>query len=208
MAKEYYVLRTCNEDLTSRGGFKWPKRGPVTCPDWNPEPVCGYGLHGLLNGEGNASHLRSDGKGLIVKITRFVDLVGKVKFKSGKVVFCGTLREAATKLVSLCPGHIVHYATVAAGDNGAATAGYRGTATAGDNGTATAGDNGTATAGYRGTATAGEYGTATAGDRGTIQIKYYDGSRYRVVTGYIGENGLKPNTAYKLDDKHNFTEVK
>lgn len=62
--------------------------------------------------------------------------------------------------------------------------------------TATAGDSGTATAGDRGTATAGYRGTATAGHGGTIQVKWWDGSRYRILTGYIGEDGLKPNTKY------------
>ncbi|MFL5350844.1 MAG: hypothetical protein ACJ8AT_39245, partial [Hyalangium sp.] len=80
-----------------------------------------------------------------------------------------------------------------AGDSGTATAGDSGTATAGDSGTATAGDSGTATAGYR--------GTATAGDSGTVQIRWWDGAveRWRIVTGYIGEDGLEPGVKYRLD---------
>ena len=27
------ILRTCNADLTSYGGFQWPASGPVECPD-------------------------------------------------------------------------------------------------------------------------------------------------------------------------------
>jgi len=98
--------------------------------------------------------------------------------------------------------------TATAGDRGTATAGYSGTATAGDSGTATAGDSGTATAGYSGTATAGDRGTATAGDSGTISIKWWGGERYRVKIGYIGEDGLKPNVPYRLNDQHEFEEVK
>ncbi|WP_454862501.1 DUF7666 domain-containing protein [Paraburkholderia fungorum] len=104
--------------------------------------------------------------------------------------------------------------TATAGDSGTATAGYRGTATAGDRGTATAGDSGTATAGYRGTATAGDSGTATAGYRGTatagdsgeIRIRWWDeaNDRYRTVIGYVGEDGIEPNVAYRLDDNHKF----
>ena len=84
--------------------------------------------------------------------------------------------------------------------------GYAGTATAGDAGTATAGYAGTATAGARGTATAGDDGTATAGDDGEIRIRYYDPkhNRYRTAVGYIGEDGLEPNTAYILDESHKF----
>ena len=99
--------------------------------------------------------------------------------------------------------------TATAGYVGTATAGDYGTATAGDYGTATAGDYGTATAGNRGTATAGDYGTATAAYRGTITIKWRDAKacRSRLAVGYIGENGLKPNVKYKLDDNGNFIEA-
>ncbi|HHH9444888.1 TPA: hypothetical protein ACP32N_006906, partial [Pseudomonas aeruginosa] len=83
------------------------------------------------------------------------------------------------------------------------------TATAGDEGTATAGDEGTATAGDEGTATAGDWGTATAGKKGEIQIRYWDEKteRYRTVIGYIGEDGLEPGVAYKLDDNHRFVKA-
>ncbi|WP_222426189.1 hypothetical protein [Pseudomonas aeruginosa] len=99
--------------------------------------------------------------------------------------------------------------TATAGDWGTATAGDEGTATAGDWGTATAGDWGTATAGDKGTATAGDKGTATAGEKGEIRIRYWDEKteRYRTVIGYIGEDGLEPNTHYRLDDNHRFVKV-
>ena len=98
--------------------------------------------------------------------------------------------------------------TATAGDSGTATAGYSGTATAGDCGTATAGYYGTATAGYGGTATAGDYGTAiagykgtaTAGYRGTIQIRWWDGNRSRTAVGYVGEGGILPNVAYRVEN--------
>mgnify|MGYP001288055012 CR=1 FL=1 len=100
--------------------------------------------------------------------------------------------------------------TAAAGRNGQATAGRNGQATAGRNGQATAGDNGTATAGDNGTATAGDYGTATAGDRGTatageggvIVIAWYDGYRWRLAVGYVGE-GIEANVAYRCDNEGN-----
>jgi hypothetical protein len=109
--------------------------------------------------------------------------------------------------------------TATAGDKGTATAGGEGTAIAGDEGTAIAGFRGTATAGYggtatgkRGTATVGDYGTATAGyggtatagDRGIIQIRYWDGNRYRVRVGYIGENGLEAGVPYVLNEEGEF----
>ena len=99
------------------------------------------------------------------------------------------------------------YGTAKAGNYGTATAGNYGTATAGNFGTATAGDRGTATAGDYGTATAGNYGTATAGCSGIINIAYYSDNRRRIKTGYVGEDGLKPDVKYKLDVNHNFVEV-
>jgi hypothetical protein len=98
--------------------------------------------------------------------------------------------------------------TATAGDHGTATAGYGGTATAGYRGTATAGDGGTATAGVRGAATAGVGGTATAGDRGTatagyhgeLRIRWWDGQRYRTGVFCVGEAGVEPGVAYRLDD--------
>jgi hypothetical protein len=99
--------------------------------------------------------------------------------------------------------------TATAGDEGKATAGGYGTATAGDNGTATAGDFGTATVGNGGTATAGYYGTATAGEYGRLSILYWDNNakRYREIIGYVGENGIEPNIAYKLNDQHEFVKA-
>ncbi len=94
--------------------------------------------------------------------------------------------------------------TATAGDDGTATAGYRGTATAGYHGTATAGNHGTATAGDDGTATAGYRGTATAGNRGTIQIKWWDGDRYRISTAYVGEDGITAGSKYQLDASGKF----
>jgi len=189
MEKTALVLRTCNPDLTSHGGFKWPDNGPVACPDWDATPECGHGLHGLLWGEGCGELLNwsTDAKWLVVEVleSEIVQLgTDKVKFPRGAVVHCGDRKSATDYLLSKL--------TKSASVVGA-------TVTAGDGGIATAGDGGTATAGYGGTATAGDGGTATAGDGGVIQLKFYDGVRYRVVTLYVGEDGILPNVKYKLD---------
>ena len=78
--------------------------------------------------------------------------------------------------------------------------------TAGDHGTASAGDWGNASAGYYGTASAGFGGNASAGDYGAIVIQYYNGNNYAKKAGAIGENGLKPNTFYKVENGE-FVEV-
>lgn len=78
-------------------------------------------------------------------------------------------------------------------------AGYKGTATAGDGGTATVGSFGTAIVGDKGMALAGYGGTVRAGNGGIIVISFAkEGAFYRKV-GQIGEDGLKPGIAYRVD---------
>ena len=102
------------------------------------------------------------------------------------------------------------YAGIAtADDNGSATSGSYGTSTSGDGGTSTSGDGGTSTSGYKGTSTSGykgtstsgAYGTSTSGDGGILNIRWWDGNRYRIATFYVGEGGIEPNTPYGCDDK-------
>ncbi len=179
-------LRTCNADMTSHGGFVWPTSGPVACDDFDPSPVCGGGLHGLLWGEGAGALLNfaPDAVWLVFEAAAdsVVELNGKIKVPSATVVKCGDRHEVTAWLAERAPGRAIVGASVTAGDRGTATAGYCGTATAGYCGTATAGDDGTATAGDRGTATAGGDGTATAGDDGTATA----GDRGTATAGYGG----------------------
>ena len=180
MSRRYvYVLRSDRPSGKSYGGFRWPGSGPVEAPDWNDRAECGGGLHGLLWGCGYAGMLSdpssSETRWRVVKVAA-ADVIDL----GGKVKFPR--------------GEVVYF-----GDRDGALAllDRRG---ASDKpvvyAARTAGDYGTATAGY--------YGTATAGDYGIIQIKRWNVSRYRIVTGYIGEDGLLPNVAYRLDDAGRF----
>ncbi len=182
--KRVYALRTCNSDLRSHGGFQWPDSGRCEAPDWKPDANCGNGLHGLLNGEGGGCYLdwSPEAKWLVCDITEaheaglVVDLSGNIKFPYCEVVHCGDQRSATQFLSDTgITGAIV---------GAFLTAGYSGTATAGDSGTATAGN----------------WGTATAGYSGTVQVKWWDGERYRIATGYVGEDGIKANTPYRVQD--------
>jgi hypothetical protein len=212
------VLRTCAPDMTSHGGYVWPDvGGTAVAHDWDPEPVCGFGLHGLLWGAGKVGllHSQDDASWLVVEVNQagVVDLDGKVKFPSALVVHVGTRSECVELIQAHAPiGTLVvhgtatagYRGTATAGDRGTATAGHRGTATAGDEGTATAGYHGTATAGDRGTATAGDDGTATAGDHGTVVIAYWSIVQkcYRKAFGEVGINGILPGVAYRVEDGH------
>src|SRR6185437_2638269 len=166
--------------MRSRGGFQWPKAGPVSCPDWNKDPVCGGGLHGLLWGEGDGSLVDHDSPNwLVVEVvaSEIVDLNRKVKFPRGTVVFCGSAFDATKYLAERAPNAVKAivggtstsgvWGTSTSGDGGTSTSGYGGTSTSGVGGTSTSGDGGTSTSGVRGTSTSGVGGTSTSGVGGT-----------------------------------------
>ncbi|WP_374312486.1 hypothetical protein [Dongia sp.] len=94
------VVRTCNADFTSWGGFQWPSEGYVEAPDWRPTAECGHGLHGLLEGDGDWGLLdwSLEAKALIVEVDRagIVEIGGKVKFKGALV------RSVSSLAVALC----------------------------------------------------------------------------------------------------------
>ena len=216
-----HILKTVNEKMRAHGGFLWPRSGLVEAPDWDPAPACGGGLHGALNGEG-AGDLFSyhpDAVWVVAELPEdgpVVDLYGKVKVPRCSVIFAGSRLEATDLIRELHPeslGVIGAYVTSGdrgtstSGDRGTSTSGYEGTSTSGYEGTSTSGHLGTSTSGYRGTSTSGHLGTSTSGYEGTLVIKYFDGNRYRLKVGYVGENGIKPNAPYRLNEKHEFEEV-
>jgi len=98
------VLRTCNADGTSHGGFVWPNEigAIVEAPDWDPKPECGAGLHGLLDGWGNYGLLSDalNAKWMIVEVERAwcVDIDQKVKFPACKIVYIGDMAAAMTRM--------------------------------------------------------------------------------------------------------------
>ena len=205
------VLKSVNADLTSYNGFKWKENGIVKCKDFKDTEKCGNGLHGFLWGEGNGSlaNWNKDAKWLVLKVDKdsIIDLDGKVKFPSCNVVFCGNRKDATDYIIlngakgSVIASFVIsgYYGTSISGDYGTSTSGYSGTSTSGDYGTSTSGHYGTSTSGYS--------GTSTSGDCGTLVIKYCDNYRYKVAVAYIGENGIEPNVAYKLDKNHNFVKA-
>ena len=75
-------LRTCDANLQAYCQFQW-KAGWNTAPDWLPTQECGNGLHFLLWGEGDSSHLDTSdtAKWLIVEADAksIIDLDGKHK---------------------------------------------------------------------------------------------------------------------------------
>lgn len=190
------ILRTCSADLTSHGGFQWPDKigAVVEAPDWKKDNKCGHGLHGWLFGQGDHGCSRTvgdaDAKWLVVEVglSDLIALGGKVKFPCCTIRHIGD-RASATQFLIANEPRAAGVAVIGA--------------------TLQAGDKELCQVGAYGTATAGNEGTATAGKKGEIQIRYWDEKteRYRTVIGYIGEDGLEPGVAYKLDDNHRFVKA-
>lgn len=196
--KWLYGICTCNADMTSHGGFKWPTKGRVDCPDWNPEPVCGGGLHFLPLGVGDSSLLdwSAEARWLVIRC----DAERAVKIDDQKsrapwceVMACGARKDALAWLDANVPSALsvgTHGAMRYAGDAGTAHAGTRGTAHAGNEGTAEI---------------VGRHGlcigfTVRSGELGLLAVRWWDGTRYRLTVGYVGEYGIKPDTWYSVKD--------
>jgi len=82
------------------------------------------------------------------------------------------------------------------------TGGYSATMTGGDSATMTGGDYAKMTGGDYATMTGGDYAKMTGGDYAVMHFTYWDGKRTRTVIAYVGEDGIEPNVAYKLDNNH------
>jgi hypothetical protein len=212
MSDKTLVLRTCNADMTATSkyanGFKWPRQGPVECADWDPTPECGHGLHGLPWGCGDWSLLSNadDAVWQVVEVETalLVDIDGqKCKFPRGNVVFSGSRIEATTRV--LCGSE----AMVAAQRNAKAwgeKSGDSSTAASSGNSSTAASSGNSSTAEQQGAsgiaASIGNNGRVKAGANGLLVLTYWAESekRYRACVGNVGEDGIKPDTWYRVEN--------
>lgn len=100
-------------------------------------------------------------------------------------------------------------ATLTGGDGATLTGGNYATLTGGDDATLTGGNRATLTGGDYATLTGGDYATLTGGDNATLSWRVWDSaaSRIRIVVAYVGEDGIKAGTAYRLSDDRKPVEV-
>ena len=193
-----YLLRTCDTNLRSYNNFQWPQSGFVKCPDWSPKQKCGNGLHGLVNGDGNYDLLdwSSDAKWLVWSTEEeIINLNRKAKAKSGFVEFVGGRKEATDFIISkgANPSKVVG-AFLFCEANEKLFGADLSTLTGGDGSTLTGGNESTLTGGYMSTLTGG-YGS-------TLTFYYCLNNFKRTKTIYVGEDGILPNVAYKLDKNY------
>jgi hypothetical protein len=233
--KTVLVLRTCDSELKAYGGFQWPDSGRIEAPDWHPKAECGNGLHGLLWGKGDYSHLSTDAlaKWMIVEVEEalLVDLGGKVKFPHGNVIYCGAsagamaiLRkhkwgeEPAEITNPSTTGDRAHSSTTGDGAHSSTTGNYAHSSTTGDYAhSSTTGDYAhSSTTGDRAhSSTKGEdsvaaclgYNGRVKSGHGPLIAAYWDGNRRRIAVAYPGENGIEPDAWYSVNERGEFTKV-
>ena len=167
------VLRTSSKDRTSYGGFQWPESGPVSCSDWNPDPVCGGGLHGLLWGEGDWGLLDTTPSAVwqVVSVDpgKIVDIGNKVKFPTGEVVYSGSMGAAVATVLCNPRGNATkvssgNYSTAASSgyySKAASSGDYSKAASSGDGSKAASSGN------YSTAASSGNYSTAASSGDGS-----------------------------------------
>ena len=196
------VLKSVKENMASDydPNFIYPQKGLVEAKDWNPSKECGGGLHGWLWGVGDfSSKVRSfKAKWLVIEVdeNEIIDLVDKVKFRKGKVVFCGSFVNAYLFLLERKP---LNKKTIT-GDSGhaAATGDYGHAAATGNSGHAAA------TGDYGHAATTGYYGHAAAtGNSGHAAATGYSGhaaatgdSGHAAATGDYGHAAATGNSGH------------
>lgn len=162
-----YILKVVDKDGKAYGGFQWPTSGLVVAPDWLPEKVCGFGLHGFLNGEGYAGLLPwgSDKIWIVAEVQTksIIDLVGKVKVPEAKVVYYGNRKEA-TQLIRKKTGATKVLGLIESADQDAAVL------TGGEESILSSkGQGSTLVGGARSKLTGADWSTLVGGDGSTIQ---------------------------------------
>jgi len=194
--KYEYIIRTVREDFTSYNNFQWPKSGQVKADDFKPTSECGNGLHGLRIGQQDPGVWYDDGIVLLLQVpaSTIIDLEDndKCKFPECKIVMSGNMNEITNYLYKKNINIEGLYQRSQLSNKSEKWIG---------------GDFSKLTAGDDSTLTAGNQSTLTAGDGSRLSCEYWDGNKMRLATAYVGENDIKPNQAYKVNNKGEFYEV-
>ena len=177
--EEMLFLRTCSPGGLSYGGFRWPLEVGVIVTAPDWDPKPEYG---------NGLHGLKDGNGNANYLNWSPDAIWIVFGSDFAVDLDGKWKVKTAVIRAVGDRKTVTDFLVSAKRTGV----HGGTSTSGDYGTSTSGDG----------------GTSTSGHGGSLISWWWDGNRRRFKVGYIGENGLKPNTKYRLNDAHEFEEVK
>jgi hypothetical protein len=214
------ILRSCNNNFTSAHDFtfRWPSEiGAIVEPtSWNPEAICGYGLHGFQYGEGDYSLAdMTDNAQWIVFSGDVIVPIGndKVKTNRATILHIGQGLTGRDRMLDCHAfmrrhrmlGNRSFYSTNTGGNGSTNTGGNYSTNTGGNYSTNTGGNDSTNTGGNGSTNTGGDYSTNTGGNGSyfttgkdsTFTGSWFDGKRIRRKTFYSGED-------YESDVKYYF----
>jgi hypothetical protein len=192
------ILRSCNSNFTSAhdSTFRWPSEiGAIVEPvSWNPEPICGYGLHGFQYGEGDSSlaDMSDSAQWIVFSGDEIVSVDNsKVKTNRATILHIGqglTGRDRMLDCHAFMRRHRMlgsksfystnsggysstnsggNYSTNSGGDSSTNSGGDSSTNTGGDSSTNSGGDSSTNSGGYSSTNSGGNYSTNSGGDYST-----------------------------------------
>jgi hypothetical protein len=244
--KPALILRTCNSDMTSCAQrlvngqavwsepFVWKEGEILVAEDYDPSPICGGGLHGLLNGFGDWSLLDwgVNAKAILFEPVEcdWVDIGGdKVKVQKAKIVEIGKLPALLAK--TFITQIVLETQQTKAGWSKKSTDNNEDSAQIGSSGdSAKIGSSGDyakidssgysakiGSSGYSAQieatgidsviTSAGVNCTGKVGENGALALTYKDKKgRYRIAVGYEGE-GLKAGVLYQVNETGEFVEV-
>jgi hypothetical protein len=176
-------LKSLPPDLYAREGFKWPEKGRVAAPNWEPTKTHGNGLHAFLwgCGDGSLAYWEQDAKWLVLKVRAkdIVELDGNVKFPECEILFCGERNIAVSIIAHHAPADTaVMFANVTVGDYATVIGGDCSTVTGGNHAKVRGGDYAIATGGDFATVKVDDYATAKGGDFATVK-----GGDFATATG-------------------------
>ena len=184
-----YLLRSCNANFSSEHdrSFVWPSTvgAEVEPRAWDPTPECGNGLHGFVRGEGDSSlaDWSESAQWLVFSAdpADVIDLQGKkAKVRVARVEHVGQGATGQDRRLD-CLAYLDRIGQCGPMAMGVMRQG-----------------------GDRSTLTGGDYSTLTGGDYSTLSAKWWDGRRYRITIGYVGEGGIEAGKAYRLNGEGKF----
>ena len=197
------ILRSCNNDFTSAfdSTFCWPSEiGAIVKPvSWNPEPICGYGLHGFQYGEGDYSlaDMSDSAQWIVFSGDEIVSVDNsKVKTNRATILHIGqglTGRDRMLDCHAFMRRHRMlgsnsFYSTNSGGDSSTNSGGIYSTNSGGNYSTNSGGNSSTNSGGDSSTNSGGNSSYFTTGDNSSFTGSWYDGSRIRRKTFYSGED--------------------
>ena len=192
-SKRRLMLKTVHNNMTSYNGFKWKKRGIITCSDWKNTGECGNGLHGLPMGIGSGSFLlwNESAKWIVFEaLGGYIEFDGIAKCESAKVLFCGDRKGATDYLVK----HGADISKVVGafqtgGDMAHLTGGMRSVLSGGMGSVLSGGDGSYVTGGNVSQLTGGDGSHLTGGDGSHLaggDWSYLTGEMGSVLSGGMG----------------------